>query len=138
MPQTNNTNTRASKNNWNNNAGRGERVEEALAAKVAAIAETIVGTIQSADTHLKEKRKKVLFSSLQLQKENNELRNTRRLLMLYQYYAQTKDSDTSMKSFVQIRNRSKQPSCRHIIQTQRNGQLHIKCMLMSSISPKRW
>ena len=52
-----------------------------------------------------EKLKMALFPNSQSPKVDNELLSTRRLLMLYQYFAQTKDTNLSTISFVQI------PSC---------------------------
>ena len=76
--------------------------KEALAIKAAAVAETIAETVQLVDVHLKGKWEMVLFPNSQSLKVDNELLNTKGLLMLYQYSEQTKDTDLSTMSFVGI------------------------------------
>ena len=108
-----------------------DRAEEAKAVKAAAVTETITETAQLLDIHLMEKWNMVLLPNPQLLKAHSKLLNTRRLLMLYQYSAQTKDTDLLTMSFVRIPNLNKRLCYQHI-QTQHDG--HLSIMLNSKLS----
>ena len=97
--------------------------EEALAAEVGAVAETITER-QSLNIHLKEKCKMILFPNSQLPKVDNKLLNTRIFLMLYQYFAQIKDTNLSTISFKQTP-RNCNRFLRRCIHLHHCGRIHI-------------
>ena len=115
MSQTNtNTNTEAGNTNWNENTKRSGQGHGGSGGKDR-------GGCRDDHRNMKEKRKMVVFSNSSLPKADVESLNTKRLLIRYPSYIQTRTTDISMISFVQGPNYWKVLSYRNI-RTQDYGQ----------------
>ena len=73
-----------------------DRAEKAPGLETAAVVKPIAETTQSLNICWKGKQKMVAFLNLPLQKPGIEPLNTSRLLILFQYYVQTRAMNASM------------------------------------------